>query len=273
MKPFASRREFIAKSVKFGTVLTAGAVAATSVLNSMLPSQLSAQPTKIHPWPWPYTKLDAEAGRKLGHDSYYSGNGCSYGAFHAILEPLRAEIGEPFTTMPSEIMIYGHGGGAGWGTLCGALNGAAAAICLVTDKKTSDILISDLFGWYTQVYLPTDCSNEYGVKRAYGVNKYDQKLQQNKSGSTLCHVSGTNWSNLAGFKITSPERKERCARITGDTVAYAINILNNHFDQKFKPIYTEPKSITACNECHGKDGDEADTLSKMDCQQCHGDPH
>jgi hypothetical protein len=267
-----SRRAFLANTFKYTGLLAAGGVGA-SAMHAVLPHRSQAAASTGHPWPWPYVKLDVEAGRKLGHDSYWSGKGCSYAAFYPIVHALEQEIGAPFTNFPAEMMIYGHGGGAGWGGLCGALNGAAAAICLVTDKKTSDMLISDLFGWYTQAFLPTDCSNEYALKKAYGVNKYNEKVQQNKSGSILCHVSGSLWSNHAGFKIIDLERKERCARLTGDTVAFAIALLNDNFDGKFKPVASANPVANSCNTCHGKEGEKPDVLSKMDCMQCHGDPH
>jgi hypothetical protein len=270
MKNGSTRREFISNSVKYGAILTAGLTGAACAKR---PAPSSGSPPQGHAWPWPYAKLDPEVGRKLGHDAYFSGKGCSYGSFHAIIQGLREKVGEPYIYMPDEIMIYGHGGGAGWGGLCGALNGAAAAICLVTDKKTSDLLISELFGWYTQADLPTDRSNEYGVKKAYGVNKYDQPVPQSKSGSILCHTSGTIWCNNTAVNITDIKRKERCGRLTGDTVAYAIQILNDHLDEKFQPIYGQPQSTTTCNSCHGKGGEKVNVLSKMDCVQCHGDPH
>jgi len=273
-KSSSSRRAFIAGSIKCGALLTAGAAGMAAAAHTMAPTRSFAEaPKAAHPWPWPYAKLDPEAGRKLGHDSYYSGKGCSYGAFYPIIQGLVEKIGEPFTAIPAEMLIYGHGGGAGWGGLCGALNGAAAAICLVADKKTSDALISELFGWYTQALLPTDASNEYGAQNAYATNKHAGMVQQSKSGSIFCHVSGTLWSNEAGIKITDPVRKERCARLTGDTVAQAITILNANLDGTFKALYAPPEGIAACNTCHGEKGDKVDVLSKMDCGQCHGDPH
>jgi hypothetical protein len=209
----------------------------------------------------------------MGHDSYWSGKGCSYAAFHAIIAALREKVGEPFHSLPTEIMIFGHGGGVGWETLCGALNGSAAAISLVCDKKTSDKLVSELFSWYTQAPLPTDKSNRYGVEKQYTVNKYDQKIQPCNSGSPLCHVSSTKWCDSTKVEITDIKRLERCARLTGDTVAYARQILNDNHDNRFKASYQEPETVKACNACQGKGGEQVDVLSKMNCQQCHGDPH
>ena len=273
MKTSATRRNFMKRSLKYGALVSAGAAGAVSGMTALSPKNLFAKTATTYEWPWPYAKLDPESGRKLGHDAYWSGKGCSYAAFHAIVSALQKKIGAPYDGLPAEIMIYGHGGGAGWGMLCGALNGPAAAISLVCDKKTSDLLINELFGWYSQAFLPTDLSNQYAVDKKYGVNKYDQEIKPCKSGSPMCHVSATKWCNEAYVEITQVERKERCARMTGDSVAFAIQILNDYHDNRFKSVYVEPESIAACVSCHGKDGEKVDTSSKMNCVQCHGDSH
>lgn len=269
MDTSVSRRDFLRNTLTCGFVAAGAAVA----MHSMLPAEAMSAPSKMQPWPWPYSPLDPEAGRKLGHDSYYSGKGCCYGSFHAIMELLRQTVGDPYTLIPSEIMVYGHGGAVGWGTLCGALNGAAAAISLATDKKASDILVSELLGWYSQAHLPSDCSNHYAMQKSYMVNKCEKKLQQSKSDSPLCHISVSKWCGVTGFKINDAERKDRCARLVGDCVAYAVNILNDNYNGVFKPVYAEPETVTNCSSCHGETQDVADVLSKMNCQQCHGDPH
>ncbi len=273
MSETTSRRQFLQRSFKYGAAATAGAAVAATGLQAMVPHQLFAATPKTYSWPWPYAKLDPEFGRKLGHDSYWSGKGCSYAGFHPIIAGLRHTVGEPYDSLPTELMIYGHGGGVGWGMLCGALNGAAAAISLVCDKKTSDMLVNELFAWYANTMLPTELSNQYAVENKYGVNKCDQIIPPCKSGSPLCHVSSTNWCKSTGAEIICVERKDRCARVSGDTVARAIQMLNDNYDNRFKPMYVQSESVADCNSCHGKDGANVDVLSKMDCTQCHGDPH
>jgi hypothetical protein len=92
------------------------------------------------PSPWPYKPLNPEAVRKGAHDAYYE-QGCGYAGFAGIIRELRAGIGEPFTFLPLEMMSY-----AGWGTVCGALNGACAAISLVCDAAMSGKIIDELSG-------------------------------------------------------------------------------------------------------------------------------
>lgn len=273
MNEITSRRQFLRQSFKYGAAATAGAAVAATGLQAIAPHKLFAASPQTHAWPWPYAKLDPEFCRKLGHDSYWSGKGCSYAGFHPIIAALRAEVGGPYYNIPTELMIYGHGGGVGWGMLCGALNGAAAAISLVCEKKTADMLVNELFAWYSETMLPTDLSNQYAVEKKYGINKCDQIIPPCKSGSPLCHVSSTNWCMTTGEEITCADRKERCARLTGDSVAYAIQILNDNYDKKFKPLYAQSTTATNCNSCHGEKGTHVNVLSKMNCIQCHGDPH
>lgn len=275
METAATRRSFMKRSLKYGAIASAGAAGAVSGMTALSSTKVFARTTETYEWPWPYAKLDPEAGRKAGHDAYWSGKGCSYAAFHAILSALQAKVGGPYQSLPAEIMIYGHGGGAGWGMLCGALNGPAAAISLVCDKKTADLLTNELFEWYSQSLLPTDLSNQYAVEKKYAVNKHDKKIKPCKSGSPMCHVSATNWCKETKAEITCVERKERCARLTGDSVAFAIQILNDHFDNRFKSVYSAAvqDDVADCLSCHGKGGEMENALSRMNCMQCHGDPH
>ena len=55
-------------------------------------------------------------------------------------------MGGTYNDIPTEILIYGHGGGSGWGATCGTINGAAAAISLVCAKAVSDPMVSELYG-------------------------------------------------------------------------------------------------------------------------------
>jgi hypothetical protein len=268
MNKTVTRKEFLRDGTKYaaGVALGVGGIH----LLTMSGAKASLRTT---PWPWPYVALDVEQVRILGHDAFWSGKGCCYGAFHALAEKLRLQIGTPWSDLPSEIMIYGHGGGAGWGTLCGAINGAAAIISMVLLKARSDLLVSELFGWYTQTLFPTDISNQYAVNHVFTVNMYDQILPQNMSGSPLCHPSVTEWCNAANYTASSTERKERCARLTGDVAAYAAKILNDELASQFVPLYVPPATIEACMTCHGSSGMN-NVAAKMECTQCHGsNPH
>lgn len=261
-----TRKDFLTTGTKYGAsaVVGIGAVSLLSRAQGIAGTQAT--------WPYPYQALDVEKVRKYGHDLYYSGKGCCYGAFHALAKAASELIGEPWTSFPSEMMIYGKGGGVGWGILCGALNGPGAFISLVCQSARADVLIHELFGWYTQTKLPTDMSNQYGRDSAYTSNPYPHDLPQNTSGSVLCHVSVTEWCKTAVLVASSTERKERCARVTGDVAAYAAKILNDEFAGQFAGLYVAPTTVAGCNSCHTV-GTNNMVAAKMECTQCHGDPH
>jgi hypothetical protein len=263
-----TRKEFL----KNGTKIAAGAALGVSAIQLL--SNSGARADKLlTPWPWPYQALNVEQVRILGHDAYYEGKGCSYGAFQAIAQKLRDVLPDPWNQLPSEIMLYGGGGGAGWGGLCGAINGPAALISLVLNGTRSGILNNELFGWYTQTLFPTDISNQYAVNHVFHNNTVDIALPQNISGSVLCHVSVTEWCNVANIVQSDAKRKERCARVTGDVAAFAAQILNDEFAGNFVAHYVPPATIAACMSCHGA-GTMNKVAAKMECTQCHGtDPH
>ncbi|MFC2164690.1 C-GCAxxG-C-C family (seleno)protein [Acidobacteriota bacterium] len=262
-----TRKQFFFDAFKY----TSGAAAGITGLNFLAGQEATAEP-KIPTWPWPYTKLDPEAARMLAHDSFYE-MGCCYAGFAGIIGLLQKEVGEPFSGIPLEMMSYGGGGLKGWGTICGALNGAAAAISLVRVGKASTPVINELMGWYTEALLPSDQSNTYGAGGKFPVDKGIKALPQNKSGSPLCHVSVTGWCSSAGYEIGSPEQEERCSRVAGDTAAKAVLLLNAQQDGNLRTEYVMPASTSECLSCHGPEKEVANVDHKMTCTQCHGKPH
>lgn len=214
-------------------------------------------------WPWPYQKLDPQVIKKRGYEGYYQG-GCMYGAALAIIGELQKEVGSPFTAIPIDMFRYGEGGTAGWGTLCGALNGASAAINIVCGKDSYAKLINELLGWYSEFPFPSKDHDTYA--------KF-QNQPQNVANSPLCHVSVTLWCKTAGKKVSDPERLDRCAKLTGDVAAKAVEFLNAQADGKFVPAYQPSELFAGCMGCHwGKDSMLNNVQGKMNCVSCH-EPH
>lgn len=274
MKEKMNRSEFFKKSA----LLTAGVSAVGLGAGFLFANDASAEKDVViegsenSSWPWPYpaTGLNAETARIRAHDAYWSGKGCSYACFEAVVAGLRDTIGAPFTDLPTELMIYGHGGGVGWGATCGTINGCAAAISLVSPKSVSDILVNELYGWYTQTDFPTDPSNAIAVSHGYVHNDYDMDLGKSSSGSPLCHASVTRWCNANNVGVNANERKERCARLCGDTAFKTVEMLNAQFAGTFAAQYIPPSLIATCNSCHGPSTMQDNVTAKMECSTCHG---
>jgi len=253
-----SRKDFLKSGTKYAAGAVIGVVAADALTNKVMANVAAA-------WPYTYQALDPEKVRIYGHDLYYV-KGCCYGAFAALVNASKDIAGEPYASFPSEVMSYGSGGGAGWGGTCGAVAGAAAFIALVTSTADASTLQSEVYGWYTQTKFPTDISNQYGREQKYATNKYTLDLAQNTAGSILCHASIAEWCKTAKLAESTTERKERCARLTGDVAAYVAKILNDKLASKFTPLFVSPAIVAECKTCHG-----TTITAKMECKQCHGD--
>ncbi len=258
-----SRKDFLTNSSKYAM----GAVAGVIGLNALAGNKVKAG-TNAYEWPWAYTELDPEALRVKAHTLYYSGKDCCSGVYGAFTDVLKEAIGEPWTNMPMEVMLFGRGGGVGWGATCGTLMGGAALISLVVDKAASTGLINELWGWYNSEQLPTDSANA----ATYELIKYDGALPQNISGSPLCHQSVSQWCLVAGKSVGDVERKERCARIAGDIAAKTAELLNAHFAGTFTSTFVDSATVAACLGCHGSAAMN-NVMTHMECATCHGDPH
>lgn len=264
------RRDFLANT---GLLVTGIGVGAAGMHSALLAADDQGETTPK--WPWPYAKLDVEKVRKRGHHYYYEG-GCMYGASGGLLSVLTEEVGYPYTTFPHDMMRYGGGGIAGWGTVCGSLNGACAIITLVAGQAYGKIT-NELMAWYGTTPFPSDIANRYASNREYLVEQYksDAVLPTTISQSPLCHVSVNTWCRASGFASGSPQRAERCARLTGDVAARAAELLNAHFAGT---LVTGEFEKSECSSCHfmGENFESGQFIigKGNNCTDCHGsDPH
>ncbi|MFB6113509.1 MAG: C-GCAxxG-C-C family (seleno)protein [Halodesulfurarchaeum sp.] len=265
--PTSNRRGFLAG---------AGSVAGLALLGNA--SALSSKPTDTVPaasdtidTPLPYTQLDPETAKERGRKFYYAGEHCSQGSFHAILSLLREEVGEPYTRIPSTIPFWSAGGGAGWGAVCGAVVGSNSAISMVEGPTGTTMKLTDeLQRWYTQHPFPS-----YDPPEDAG--HITKTLPSATPESILCHVSVTNWCTESGYASGSEEATERCGRLTGETAARAVELLNaqaeGRFGREAKSIL--PSTVSAengCRACHSAGTDFQTgqfTRGKMECLNCH----
>lgn len=258
-----SRRSFL-KATGIGLGIAAGAlVFGTGIAGAQ------AQPGAVAEAPLPYVELDPEEARLRAHAAYYRA-GCSYATFYAIVSMLRDKIGGPYNQIPLRMLGYGRGGAASWGTLCGTLNGAGAAINLVASDADTNKLLGELIGWYTITAFPTKESDIVAAAKGY---KYDakeyltQELPTSVSNSPLCHASVAAWIKNSGFSEPSAERKERCARLCGDVASKAVEMLNAWKAGSFAATFKVSDETAGCLSCHAED-----QVGKMACTSCHT-PH
>jgi hypothetical protein len=268
-KTSLQRRDFLKRS----TLAVGGiGVGAAGVSAALLAAEDQAEATG---WPWPYAELDVELVRKRGHAYYYKG-GCMYGSSGGLLSVLQETVGGPWGGFPHDMMRYGGGGIAGWGTVCGSLNGACAVITLASGKAYGKIT-NELMAWYGTTAFPSEAANRYAANHEYLVEKYktDAVLPTTISGSPLCHVSVNTWCRETGFASGSPQRAERCARLTGDVAAKAAELLNAFARGT---LVTGEFEQSECSSCHfmGENFESGQFIigKGTNCTDCHGaDPH
>ncbi|MGD2154071.1 MAG: C-GCAxxG-C-C family protein [Gemmatimonadales bacterium] len=207
--------------------------------------------------PLPYVRLDPVHVGDLAYRNTYRG-GCMYAVFGTIVDALAEQVGEPFTSYPTTVTRYGGGGVAGWGTLCGTLNGAAMAIYLVS--RDPGPAINEVFAFYEQEALPNYVPAEARFRVPGSV-----------AGSTLCHVSISRWCDASGFDASSPELGDRCAQLAASVAKYTVEVLNAQLDGSFTTARQPTAAALPCLGCHARGSAVESTFGKMDCGTCHTD--
>ncbi|MCC5930244.1 MAG: C-GCAxxG-C-C family protein [Cyclobacteriaceae bacterium] len=214
--------------------------------------------------PWIYHPLDADHTASLAYE-IYPGRGCMYSVFKSIVGQLADNFGAPYNQFPFDMLQYGHGGAGSYGSLCGTLNGGAAAIGLFcNDKKTSDQMISHLFKWYEESELPVFVPEKPLI---------EDEIPTVITESVICHASISRWCMKAACSPDDPMRTERCMRLSADIAAKTVEILNAYADKHVVAFALDAKS-EECMTCHGKEEAKMyKSKAKTSCGSCHGDPH
>jgi len=239
-----SRRDLLTTAGKLA--VGAGGIAIVSGGGMRFLSRAEAKET---PLPWPYKKLDPAEVGEIAYNQWYKGF-CANAVASGILIPLQKKVGEPYTSFPLDMLIFGHGGVVGWGTLCGTMLGAAVAtnlICGPGVAKTGEEIANEVIQWYTETELPI---YEPKSPKAHVHVK-------SKADSPLCHASVGKWMKKADRGFWTPERKDRCARLSADVAIHTVKLLNDWADGKFEAKHKLPALVyqmTAqhnCADCHG----------------------
>lgn len=224
------------------------------------------------PLPWPYKKLDPDSIAERAYKGYFSHH-CMYASFEAIIGELADQVGRPFSSFPFVMMEYGAGGVNGWGSLCGTLNGAAAAIQLLSETPSE--LIDALYHWHQETPLPT--TRPRLPADAQGNYPASEEVPSSTAGSILCHIAVSKWSQESGFGIHSPQKRQRCSQTAASVAKKTVELLNRQYGKKFSTIQKPSNRDQKCVSCHQGLGSLRDnSQGKMRCTSCHTDlrpPH
>ena len=244
----------------------AGAIATVTALAHLgkLVPEVKASQVKMEQWPWPYEKLDPSVTAELAYKEWYRVY-CGDAVISSVFSQLREIIGEPYTSFPIDAFVFLEGGMVSWGTVCGSNAGANIVANLIIGPRTQGaedghLIGSEIMEWYCNaampVYIPKD-------------PKITAELPHTVSESPLCHVSVGKWMTVSGKGLSSPERKDRCAR-TAASVAYRlVELLNDWKDGKYeykgawKPVSMHGINAQPnCMECHATGAPEAPKVKK-----------
>ncbi len=221
------------------------------------------------PFSWTPRILDPKETAPIAHQRFYhQGYGCGYGVFYSTIGLMGEKFGDPYKNFPFSMMEMGKSGVSDWGTLCGALIGAVAAMSLFWGRKDRDAMVMELFRWYELTAFPNYLPPADIKAGKAGV------LPKSVSDSVLCHISVSKWCEASGFAADSPERSERCSRVTADVSAKVVEIMNAKINKTFTGTLSISKEQAKCTVpgCHGNKADKFASpvlKSKMDCTPCH----
>jgi len=235
-------------------MLGTGALATTAALSHLsgwLPSA-GAAGGKTEKWPWPYEKLDPTITAELAYKEWYRVF-CGCAVISSVFTQLREKVGEPYSSFPIDAFVFLEGGVASWGTICGSNAGANIVANLIIGPRIigavdGHLIGTDIMQWYCESALPI-----FEPKSP----KIREPIPQTISESPLCHVSVGKWMAVADKPIGSPERKDRCARVTASVAYHLVELLNAWKDDDYDDegdwtplsvygINAQPN----CMECH-----------------------
>jgi hypothetical protein len=237
---------------------------------------VSADTTATLTLPLPYTALDPEHVRQLAFSQYFQG-ACMHGASSGLIIAFKeayAGADTGWDLIPLGMYKYGAGGVAGWGTICGVLNGVIAVLNLV---GLHGLLGHQLMGWYSTTLFPTANCEGYVAETGQEAIPDDEVLAHTVSDSPLCHVSISKWCEAAGVSLAdkTPEglsyKDDRCSKICADTAAKAAELINEVvYSASTAAAYMPSENVADCLECHSA---RKDQVGKMDCMGCHSGDH
>jgi len=216
-------------------------------------STADAKEVDAKKWPWPYVKLDPTETAELAYKEWYR-IFCGGAVISSIFSQLAEKVGEPYKSFPVDAFKFLEGGMSAWGTVCGSNAGANVVTNLIIGpsiegvSKDGMLMGSEMMQWYSDAAMPV-----YTPKNP----KVTGAIPTTVANSPLCHVSVGKWMKAADKPLGSPERKDRCARLTGSVAYHLVELLNAWHDGKYKTTGKLPAASfnipaqSNCTECHG----------------------
>jgi hypothetical protein len=204
-------------------------------------------------WPWPYVKLDPARTADLAYEEWYR-LFCGGAIVSAVFSQLREKVGQPYTSFPIEAFQFLEGGISGWGTICGANAGVNIVANVILGPKIAGsedgmLMGSELLEHYASTAMPTYVPKTPKVKG---------DIPKTTARSPLCHVSVGRWMKAANKPLGSPERRDRCARLTASMAHQLVVLLNEWKDGKYRTRGAVPAKTYGIQAQH-------------DCDDCHSD--
>jgi hypothetical protein len=229
-------------------------------------------------------RVDAAAVREAAYHQYYAG-GCCHGAYNALLKHLAETAGPPFDLLPLDFGMFGGGGIASYGSICGAVLGGilivnavvpnvAAAGAPDAQKNVRNRMMTELMRWYEgfafPAYTPVNAdAAEKGLTKDFSPGNIAGL--QVVPGSHLCHASVTGWCAANGnVPANGPDKKARCARLTADVAGKVAEMLNGYLATGTF-AGSAANTTTGCVGCHTQAavGARAPVAAGMECGTCH----
>jgi hypothetical protein len=231
----------------------------------------------------PGYQLDDAAIRENAYHAYYAG-GCCHGAYNGIMKHLADTAGAPFNLLPLDFGMFGGGGIAGYGSICGAALGGILAINSVVPNAASatpaqanvrNRMMAELMRWYEGYAFPAyDPTQADALETGLTLGFNDTSLpvvNRLAPGSHLCHASVTTWCAANGNVPSSgADKKARCARLTADVAGKVAEMMNAYLATG-EFAAASPNLTAGCTGCHTQAAvaPAAPVASGMECSSCH----
>jgi hypothetical protein len=198
--------------------------------------------------------------------------------------------------------VFGGGGIAGFGSICGAvLSGNLIINTVVANATARANMMTELMRWYETYDLPTyaplavdpaeAAATDAGTSTAklvldWGSEPTKPAVTKVKPGSHLCHASVSGWCARQSPKVSAggasqADKKARCARVTADVAGKVVDLLGAYLasgalGNRAYAAPAVPATVTDCTTCHGTgvvqhNGSGVPAVATgMACPTCHG---